>query len=216
MNIERGKLFVVEGGVGCGKTTQLNLLAKELGEGWNYYSEPGGTVFGEMMRSAVQSRMSGGLEGKSYPVHPYAALFAYNAARANLLNLKVIPDLKAGINVGLDRYWYSTFSYQGAEGVFKPLIWAICLVASRNLKPEVVLHYDLLPEVGLKRKAESSQSDIDRYDEMNVWFHRKVRKNYYQLKLLFPEIWEVIDASKSIEEIKEDSIRALRKHGLCR
>ena len=51
--IERGKLFVVEGGVGCGKTTQWELLAEELDDGWNFYREPGSTVFGEMMRNAV-------------------------------------------------------------------------------------------------------------------------------------------------------------------
>lgn len=59
MERDRGKFFVVEGGVASGKTTQLALLSKELGEGWVYYREPGGTVFGELMRSAVQSQMGG-------------------------------------------------------------------------------------------------------------------------------------------------------------
>ena len=216
MSQERGKLFVVEGGVGCGKSTQWKILAENLGDNSNYYREPGSTVFGEMMRSAVQSRMGGGPNGENYPVHPYAALFAYSAARANLINLKVIPDLKTGTNVGLDRYWYSTFTYQGAQGVSKPVIWAVSLLATRFLKPDVVLHYDLLPEIGRERKMKTYQGDIDRFDEMPVEFHRKVRANYHQLMRLFPGIWEVIDASKPIEEIKQDSLAALKKHNIIR
>lgn len=215
---ERGKLFVLEGGVGVGKSTQFSLLAKELGkEGWLYYHEPGSTVFGEMMRHAVQSRMGGGPNGENFPIHPYAALFAYTAARANLINLKVIPDLEAGTNIALDRYWYSTYAYQGAQGVSKPVIWAISLLATRSLKPNVVLHYDLLPEIGRERKMEGSyQSDIDRFDEMEVKFHRKVRANYHELKRLYPGIWEIIDASKSVEEVKAESLAVLRKHHVIR
>ncbi len=213
--IERkGKFFVMEGGPGSGKSTQLSLLAKELGKKWVYYREPGSTVFGEFMRTAVQSRLGG--EGDPYPVHSYAALFAYSAARANLIRLKVIPALQEGRNVGLDRYWYSTYAYQGAEGVSKVLIYAVSLIATRGLQPNLVLHYDLLPQIGIERKNKDYDSDKDRYDVRKLEFHEVVRANYHQLKFLYPGIWEVIDASKSIDEVKADSLRMLKKHGLLR
>ncbi|KKU10135.1 MAG: Thymidylate kinase [Candidatus Woesebacteria bacterium GW2011_GWB1_45_5] len=181
---ERGKLFVVEGGVGCGKSTQLDLLSQELGNDWNFYREPGGTEFGELVRHAVQSRM--GKKGDPYLVDPYAAFFGYSAARANLIRGFVIPDLKNGIDVGLDRYWFSTFGYQGSEGVSKPIIWAVSYIATKGLLPDVVLHYDLLPQIGIARKDKASDIDRDRYDVKALEFHQRVRKNYHQLKRLYP------------------------------
>lgn len=118
--------------------------------------------------------------------------------------------------MGLDRYWYSTHAYQGAEGVSKILIWAINYVATRGLKPNLVLHYDLLPEKAIGRRRGKYQSDIDRYDAREIEFHKIVRGNYLQLKLLYPGIWETIDASKSTEEVKEESLRLLRKHGVIK
>ncbi len=212
---ERGKLFVLEGGVCCGKSTQMGLLARELGEGWSFYREPGSTSFGELVRNAVQSRM-GERDREPYPVHPYAALFGYSAARANLIRTKVLPDLAAGINVGLDRYWFSTYAYQGAEGVSKPIIFAISWVATAGLKPNLVLHYDLLPELAIERRNNKYESDIDRYDAKELAFHRVVRTNYHQLKHLFPGIWKVVDASKPIGEVKTDSLRLLKEKGLIR
>lgn len=215
MENERGKLFVVEGGVGCGKSTQLRLLSDEIrssepGRVWHVYREPGSTEFGELMRHAVQDRRP---DGQDFPVHPYASLFAYSAARANLIRLRVIPDLEQGINVGLDRFWYSTYGYQGADGVSKPVIFALSLIATRGLKPDVVLHYDLDPVIGQARKMKLNE-DVDRFDAKALAYHQVVRKNYHELKLLFPGIWEVIDASQPIEKVKERSLSVLRKHGV--
>lgn len=201
---ERGKLLVLEGGVGCGKTTQAMLLREYL-TGWEFFREPGSTPFGEKVREAVQ-----GMNG--YEVDKYAALLAYSAARANLVRRVVFPALVEGKNVVLDRYWYSTFAYQGAEGVSKPVIWAISLLATRAIKPNLVLHYDLLPEIGFARKK--SHVDADRYDLKDLEFHRKVRGNYFQLKKIYPGIWKVIDASKSPEEVLEESLKYLREYGL--
>lgn len=201
---ERGKLVVLEGGPGCGKSTQVASLRETL-SGWNFYREPGSTPFGEKVRDAVQ-----GLNG--YEVDKYAALFAYSSARANLVRGVVIPKLAQGENVLLDRYWYSTYAYQGAEGVSKILIWAVSLVATRGLSPDAVLYYDLLPELGAARKKTSP--DADRYDIMEGEFHRKVRRNYLQLQRLYPKRWRTIDASGPIEKVLSDSLEALREFSL--
>lgn len=196
--------MVLEGGIGCGKTTMANLLSNEQ-PAWEFYREPGGTPFGEKVREAVQGK-------HGYEVDRYAALFGYSASRANLIRGVVMPKLKLGVNVGLERYWYSTWAYQGAEGVPKLLIWAASLVATKNLKPNLVLHYDLLPEIGITRKR--GKSDSDRYDAKKLEFHRKVRKNYLKLKKLYPGIWRIIDASKPVEEVFADSLEALQEYKL--
>jgi dTMP kinase len=207
MNKERGKLIVVEGGVGAGKDTiSQKLLSKQL-KGWNYYHEPGSTPFAELVRSAVQGR-------HGYDVHPYAALLGYNAARADLVRGRIIPDMKEGKNVLLNRYWPSTYAYQGAEGISKPLIMVMSYVATNGLKPDLILHYDLLPEIGIKRKKLGYQSDIDRYDAKELEFHREVRKNYNQIARLFPRTWVKIDASGTKDEIYENTVDVLAGKGI--
>lgn len=201
---ERGKLLILEGGVGSGKTTQQSLLQEQLSD-WQFYREPGGTTFGEKVRDAVQGRYG-------YEVHPYAALFGYSAARANLVRGIVIPRLQEGFNVSLDRYWYSTYAYQGAEGVSKPIIWIISLIATKALKPDLVLHYDLLPEIGMARKKLCG--DADRYDVERLEFHKKVRRNYLELRKMNPRIWKIIDASQSTEDVFRDSLTVLKQNGL--
>ena len=102
---KKARLLVIEGGVGCGKTTQIELLKKDLKD-WGFYREPGGTEYGERVRDAVQ-----GIH--KYKVEEYAAMFGYMAARANLIRGVVTPKLLKGKNIVLDRYWYSTYAYQG-------------------------------------------------------------------------------------------------------
>ncbi len=201
---ERGKFVVLEGGVGCGKTTQEDLLKQEL-TGWEFYREPGGTPFGDKIRDAVQGR-------HGYEVDKYASLFAYCSSRANLVRGVIIPRLEQGTNILLDRYWYSTFAYQGTEGVPKILIWAFSLVATRGLKPDAVLHYELLPEIGKERKL--GREDADRYDIKDLEFHRKVRQNYLSLRKFYPGIWRTIDASQPAEKVFSDSLGILKELGI--
>jgi len=201
--VERGGFIVLEGGVGAGKSTVFNGLRREL-SGWDFYREPGSTPFGERVRKAVQDR-------HEYEVDKYAAFFAYSAARANLIKGIIIPRLEEGHNVILDRYWYSTYTYQGAEGISKPIIWAVSMLATQRLKPNLVLHYDLLPELGKERKE--GADDTDRYDVKDLEFHRKVQVNYHQLRRLYPGIWRTIDASQTPEEVLQDSLKILRRFG---
>lgn len=109
------------------------------GVGWTLTREPGSTLFGEKMRDLVQGR-----ESRDLLINPYAALFAYSSARANLIREVVLPKINSGINILQDRYWYSTFAYQGAEGVSKPIIWFVSMIATRMFKPNLVLHYNLM------------------------------------------------------------------------
>jgi len=199
--VKRGKLIVIEGGVGCGKTTQIAYLKKVL-KGWEFYREPGGTKFGERVRDAVQ-----GLHG--YPVEEYAAMFGYMAARANLVRGLVNPKLKRGKNIVLDRYWYSTYAYQGSNGASKRIIEKLSKIATDGLKPDMVIFYDLDPKIGMKRKA--GRKDSDRYDLKEVNFHRKVRRSYHELGKKVGRIWKKIDASKSAEEVKDITLSVLKK-----
>lgn len=186
-----GKLVVLEGGVGSGKSTVFERLKKNFKD-WAFYREPGSTPFGERIRKAVQGRYG-------YSVDNYAAMFGYCAARANLVRKKVLPNLKDGKMVVLDRYWFSTYAYQGAEGVSKAEIVKVSMLASDNLMPDLVIHLDQDPVVGIARKE--GRKDTDRYDVKAIEFHRKVRKNYHELSELYKKFWVIVDASKDKETV---------------
>jgi len=206
---EKLKPFVVaEGGSGVGKTTAVEGIKKEL-DGWKFFREPGGTVYGEAVRDAVQ-------EHKDWEIDPVASLLGYSASRANLVNTEIIPvlqDLKPGKGVFLDRYWFSTIAYQGAgEGVDREIIVAVSKIATRGLMPDLVLHFDLLPELAMKRKT--GCNDVDRYDMKEFDFYRRVRDAYLELSVRYPEFWRVVDASQSKEKVLVDSFETLKEFGM--
>lgn len=200
--MKRGKFVVIEGGVGCGKTTQSELLKKDFKKGWEFYREPGSTEFGEKVRDAVQ-----GLH--NYEVEEYAAMFGYSAARANLIRGVIIPKLNKGVNVLLDRYWYSTYAYQGSNGASKKTIELVSKIAANDLVPDLILFFDLDPKIGMARK--DGREDADRYDVKKLEFHNKVRKSYKELGKKVGRRWKVIDASKTIEEIHIETLNLLKK-----
>jgi dTMP kinase len=199
--MKKGKLIVIEGGVGCGKTTQIKLLKKDL-KGWEFYREPGSTKFGEKVRDAVQ-----GLH--NYPVEENAAMFGYMAARANLIRGLIVPKLKKGKNIALDRYWYSTYAYQGSNGASKKNIEMLAKIATNNLKPDLIIFYDLDPKVGMKRKA--GRKDSDRYDVKEINFHSKVRRSYRQIGRKLGKRWKMVDASKPIGEVHSETLKLLKR-----
>ncbi len=201
---EKGKFVVSEGASMAGKTTQVNLIKPCLGQGWEFYREPGGTPFGEDMRSAVQQL--GRLD-----VDPVAELLAYSASRAQLIRTVVIPALTVGTNIWLDRYWYSSYAYQGHR-VSKEVVRAVTAIATDDLEPDLVLYYDVTPEVTLERMK--NKIDLDIHDVKDLDFKRRVRDNYLELAAKYPDIWVVIDASKSIQEVFEDSLRVLQERGI--
>jgi len=202
---ERGRLVVLEGGLGAGKTTVKKGLEKSL-KGWKFLREPGGTGFGEIMREGVQGN-------HGHEVDPLASFLGYSASRANLVALEILPALDEGTNVLLDRFWYSSYTHQGeGEGVEKEFILAVSVRASRGLKPDLVLHYDLMPEIGKERK--SGCDDVDRYDKREMEFHHKVRESYMELAGKYSDIWRTIDASQEPDKVLQDSLEILDEFGL--
>ena len=197
---------VAEGGSGVGKTTAIEGLKTSL-KNWKFLREPGGTDFGDLMREAVQQR-------PDLEIDPMAAFMAYSASRANLVSLEILPTLMGTTEaqgVFLDRYWFASYAYQGTEKVSKAVIVEVSKMVTGGLMPDLVLHFDLLPELANARK--SGCTDIDRYDMKELDFHARVRDSYLELSVQYPEIWKVIDASKSKEEVLKDTIEVLTKRG---
>lgn len=109
MTTREGIFLALEGIDGAGKTTQVKLIEtalREAGEDVLVSKEPTAGVWGQKIReSATTGRMPLDQE-----------LEAFIKDREEHLETKILPALKEGRIVILDRYFYSTIAYQGARG----------------------------------------------------------------------------------------------------
>lgn len=191
----------------CGKTTQSKLLLAELSKtgSWQTVREPGGTIFGDELRHAVQRA------DRPENVDPLAEFFAYSAIRAQLIAQVILPALKQNTGILSDRSWYSSYAFQGQK-VPKDFIVEISRRATAGVQPTAVLYYDLLPELAQERMK--TKLDLDIHDLKDLDFKRRVRDNYLELATMYPDVWITIDASQSIEKIFQDTREVLESHNI--
>jgi dTMP kinase len=105
-----GRLFVVEGIDGSGKTTQLGLLAKWL-------TARGHRVFVTEWNSSALVKAATKAGKKKNALTPMTFSLLHATDFADRLMYKIIPPLKAGMIVLADRYSYTAFARDAARNV---------------------------------------------------------------------------------------------------
>jgi dTMP kinase len=126
-----GKLFVVEGIDGSGKTTQLGLLAKWLSAAGH------NVVVTEWNSSAlVKAATKTGKKKNTLTPMTFSLLHATDFADRLLYN--IIPPLKAGMIVLADRYAYTAFSRDAARGVDRTWVRELYSFA---VKPDLAVYF---------------------------------------------------------------------------
>jgi dTMP kinase len=186
-----------EGPDGSGKTTQISPLSDYLiQKGYSVLitREPGGTVIGDQIRQVLSDLKNTGM-------HPRSETLLFLAARAQLVEQVIKPNLEKGFIVLCDRYADSTMAYQGYGhqndlGQIKNLI----NFATGGLTPDLTLLFDMDVEEGLQRKAHGSE--WNRLDAYNLEFHQRVRQGYQIMVESEPERWVKIEAGQSPEKIR--------------
>jgi dTMP kinase len=192
-----GAFITFEGIDGCGKSTQLRLLASELrvrGVTVVTTREPGGTPLGQRLRAALLDVQE--------QVDPLAELLVFAADRAQHVRKHLRPSLAANQVVLSDRYADATVAYQGAGRGFAPeLIQEIVQLATEGLKPDLTLLFDLSvaeSTVRTRRRIESKRTD--RLDIEDAEFHTRVRNAYVEIAKAEPARVKVVDARGSVQE----------------
>lgn len=192
----RGLFITFEGCDGCGKTTQLNLLADYLSRkniDFIVTREPGAKGLGEKLRAILLN-----YDGE---VSPTAEAFLFLADRAQHIDMIVKPALDEGKIVLCDRHTDSTIAYQGyGRGEDIESIKAFNDVATGGLKPDLTLLFDVDSETSMKRVGK----DKDRMESAGIEFQKRVRAGYLEIAKEEPERVKVLDSRKSIEELHQE------------
>ena len=194
-----GKLFVVEGIDGSGKTTQLGLLAKWLeAEGYR-------VSLTEWNSSAlVKAATKAGKKKNALTPMTFSLLHATDFA--DRLLYKIVPPLKAGMVVLADRYAYTAFARDVARGVHPQWVRALYSFAVR---PNLTMYFRVPIDVAIDRllarrvKLKFYEAGMDlglsreAVDSFRL-FQTRVLERYDQLVDEYD--LRVIDASGSITE----------------
>src|SRR6202140_5125421 len=136
-----GKLFVVEGIDGSGKTTQLSLLAKWL-------SAAGLRVFVTEWNSSALVKAATKAGKKKNALTPTTFSLLHATDFADRLLYHIIPPLKAGMIVLADRYAYTAFARDATRGVDRHWVRELYSFA---VKPDLTLYFRGPIEVSLDR-----------------------------------------------------------------
>jgi len=197
-----------EGPEGCGKTTQVQLLADWLSaQGYDVLAtrEPGGTRIGDQIRQILLN-----------PEHTEMCLateiLLFCAARAQIVNQMIQPHLELGGVVLCDRFADSTLAYQGyGYGMDLGELHVITRFATGGLRPDVTFYLDLPVEEGLRRKAGGDLVEWNRMERKQLEYHRRVRRGYLELIHLEPDRWVVLDATGDIGTIHRAILEEVRR-----
>ncbi len=200
----KGRFIVLEGGDGAGKSSQakmLSLALNKLGHKTVLTREVGGSDGAEAIRHLW---LHG---GKFHKWDSLTELLLVMAARRDHLVKKIWPALQTGKWVISDRYFDSTFAYQGAgQGLPPTVIQKIYAMIAGKFMPDLVIILDVPEKTGAERMK---QRKLDRFELRNQKFHRKIRKSYLERAKRNPKTHVVLDASLSIDALHKVILQTL-------
>lgn len=211
---DQGLFITFEGGEGSGKSTQAHLLSKALqadGREVVITREPGGTPEAEKIRDLLVQR-----EGGDWSAGEECLLVL--TARVHHVRTLIDPALNRGDIVICDRFMDSTLVYQGfGRGMAVTDIEKLHEIVLGSFEPDLTFLLDVPVEDGLTR-AEVRLAGIhsdqgkqeDRFERMDMEFHKKLRDGFLTLAKQNPHRIIVLDARQSIEEL-HDQIMAYVK-----
>jgi dTMP kinase len=194
MNIKY-QFITFEGIEGSGKSSQVKMLNDFLLSKHCLTlisREPGGTMAGEQIRNIL-------IDEEIPKLTPITELLLNFAARIEHIEKLIKPALKAKKIVVIDRFFDSSYAYQGfGFGLGKNLVDEIRKLSIKDFAPQISFLIDLPVETAFLRIK--NRTDNNRYEKLDLDFHQRVRKGYLELAKEDKRL-VVIDGTKSQNEI---------------
>ena len=205
-----GHFITFEGGEGTGKSTQCKLLTEFLQR--NSYPvtltrEPGGSPGAEEIRNLL-------VNGDKNRWDSVTEILLFMAARRNHLVTKIWPKVNNGESFIADRYLDSTIAYQGyGYGKNNTIIQQINSIYQQiagDFQPDLTFILDIDPELGLKRSCLRIGNTEQRFESMDLTFHKNLREGFLELAQK-DKRYVVINANQSIETIQSEIQMVVKK-----
>jgi len=203
-SLPHGLFITFEGIEGSGKTTQIQMLEEVLKKKSIPYittREPGGTKIAEAIRHIL-------LNPDLKEMRPETELLLYCASRAQHTAELILPALAEGKIVLCDRYFDSTYAYQGVHEKAILLIHQMQTTLFQNLIPSITFLLDIDPEISLQR----IQRKKDQFEAL--LFLTEVRKRYQKIAKENPERVIILDSNLSPLELEKKVLFYLKERGL--
>ena len=202
--MKKGIFITIEGPDGSGKSTQIENI-KRFFDAKNipmvFTREPGGTAIGERIRSII-------LDNNCSEMTDLAEALLYAASRAQHVEEVIKPALEQGKIVICDRFVDSSLAYQGYGRHLGDKVRVINNYAIDGCIPDITFLLKLDPSVGKHRIREDMQ---DRLEHEKIAFHQEVYKGYLELEKKYPDRIFGIDATRGIDEIRDDIYQKLEQ-----
>jgi dTMP kinase len=196
----RGVFITLEGGEGAGKTTQIKILEARLraaGQRVVVTREPGGSAAAERIRAVI---LDAALE-----LDAMTQLLLFNAARRDHWLKTIKPALQSGCVVLCDRFFDSTYAYQGAAGGLAiGAMRQLTSMAIGDAEPDLTLILDVAPGIGLARAGtRRGDGKADSFESKPAAFHSALRQGFLDIAAQEPDRCKVIDASGGSDEVAD-------------
>ena len=196
MNSKRGFFLTLEGVEGAGKSTSsifIQNYLNEIGRAFTITREPGGTVYGEQIRTLL-------LAPEHSDLCIETEILLMFAARAQHIQQIIRPALKLGHVVLCDRFTDATYAYQGGgRGIADTRIHILEKWVQDDLYPDLTLLFDVPVELGLQRAK--NRSALDRFEQEKIQFFERVRTKYLAIAKHEPRRVRIIDGSLSPAQV---------------
>jgi dTMP kinase len=200
--MSKGLFITFEGTEGCGKSTQIALLAERLralGQRVRTLREPGGTLIGEEIRHTLKH------SEHNHAMTAEAELLLMNASRAQIVREVIRPALAAGEMVLCDRFYDSTTAYQGyGRELDLEKVKSVIDFAVGGTKPDLTLFLHVPAEVSAER-LRSRQSTLgfvrDRIEEADRKFFERVAHGYGVVAAAEPQRVKFVNGAQPVEVV---------------
>ena len=205
----KGKLIVIEGSDGSGRTTQLDMLRNWL-EGQGYATVEIGIKRSQLVATELD------IARQSTTLSPMTMQLYYACDFADQLEHVIIPSLRANFVVLADRYIYTLIARSIARGLNRTWISQLYGIA---LVPDAIFYLSVEPAVLAERTFR--KNDTLNYWESGMDVHRQVDMYrsfiQYQRKLehIFMDLQQeygfvTVDGNRSPEIIYQELVSRIR------
>jgi len=198
--VPRLPFITFEGSEGCGKSTQVQTLARRLdscGVPLLVTREPGGTALGESIRELLQ------FAPHNFTITPEAELLLFQASRSQLVREIIKPALERGMCVIADRFFDSTSAYQGAaRKLDQKVVEYLNAFAVGNCVPDITFVLDV--DAATSSSRMQGPRKPDRMEQQPAEFYEDVREAYRELAKRDPNRVVLIDGSRDADQVANE------------